>query len=87
MLPPARMLRVIEATTSKCESLEETTPWLGLQSNNYDSIQGEWVQTITEENMYPVGVRLRPLWELLDHADMDPAQAEELKNYMMRPRN
>jgi len=65
----------------------DTTPWLGLQSNNYDSIQGEWVQTITEENMYPVGVRLRPLWELLDHADMDPAKAEELKNYMMRPRN
>jgi len=65
----------------------ETTPWLGLQSNNYDDIQREWVQTITEENMYPVGVRLRPLWVLLDHPDMDPKKAEELKSYMTKPRN
>jgi len=64
-----------------------TTTWLGLQANNLKNIQEEWVNTITEENMYPVGVRLRPLWELLDHPDMDPEKAEELKNYMMTPRS
>jgi len=64
-----------------------TTKWLGLQADNLNDIQREWVETITEENMYPVGVRLRPLWELLDHPDMDPEKAEELKNYMMTPRS
>jgi len=63
-----------------------TTTWLGLQADNLNEIQSEWVKTITEDNMYPVGVRLRPLWELLDHADMDPRKAKELKDYMMSRR-
>lgn len=63
-----------------------TTKWLGLQAGNLNEIQSEWVKTITEDNMYPVGVRLRPSWELLDHADMDPRKAKELKDYMMSRR-
>lgn len=61
----------------------ESTQWLGLQTNNMDVIQRQWVESITEENMYPVGVRLRPLWELLDHDDMDREKAQALKRYMM----
>jgi len=61
----------------------ESTQWLGLQTDNMDVIQGQWVDSITEENMYPVEVRLRPLWELLDHDDMDREKAQALKNYMM----
>jgi hypothetical protein len=60
----------------------ESTQWLGLQADNVDKIQGQWVDSITEDNMYPVGVRLRPLWELLDHDDMDREKAQALKKYM-----
>lgn len=58
--------------------------WLGLQSDNFEQIQQKWVESMkTVDDMYPVSVRLRPLWELLDHADMNPNKAEKLKKYIM----
>jgi hypothetical protein len=57
--------------------------WLKLNENNpAAAIQEEWAQSITTANEYPIGFTLVPIWDLLNHDDMNIMKAADLKNYM-----
>merc|ERR1712129_657844 len=56
--------------------------WLQLSGNNQKEIQKKWAESVTSENMFPLGMRLVPLWSLLEHKDANFAKAEELQEYM-----
>jgi len=54
--------------------------WLGMDGTNMNKIQNKWSETVTREKMVPVGMELKPLWELLKQ---HPKKADELKKYML----
>lgn len=56
--------------------------WLQLNGDNQKEIQSKWAESVTTDNMFPISMRLVPLWALLEHKDANPTKAEELKAYM-----
>jgi len=58
--------------------------WLGLTNSNTDDIQKKWAASVDDSNLHAIKYQLRPLWELLDHADMNPNKAIELRSYMLQ---
>jgi len=56
--------------------------WLQLNADNQKEIQSKWAESVTTENMFPITMRLVPLWALLEHKDANPTKAEELRAYM-----
>jgi hypothetical protein len=60
--------------------------WLDLQDDNEISITSKWAESVSEENQYPVGVLLRPLWVLMEQAfqQSDPTRAEAFKQYITK---
>lgn len=58
--------------------------WLQLQGDNADTVQKKWADSITDENLAVIKYSLRPVWELLDHAEMNPAKAKELQSFMLK---
>lgn len=42
----------------------------------------EWKHSITDENQFPIGHKLEYIWTLLDHEEMNPQKAVEVKNYI-----
>lgn len=55
--------------------------WLGLNEDNRDDVQEQWVQTIKEGNRYVVDVALKPMWELL--LNLNETKAHALKDHMI----
>lgn len=62
----------------------DTRKWLALTAENHQEIQDAWSHSVTEENLYPVKIRLVPIWELLEDPMANPAKALELQNYLVR---
>jgi len=60
----------------------DTTIWLHLRSDNCDQLQDEWVESITESNLYPIQYKLRPLWLLL--LPLDPTKGAALQKYLLQ---
>jgi len=60
----------------------EAEIWLHLSGDNQQETQKKWANSVTTENMFPLSMRLVPLWSLLEHKDANPTKAEELKRYM-----
>jgi hypothetical protein len=72
---------------SKWQALGGNTRiWLGLQNDgsNYEAIKSEWVESLSDDNMYIVGMKLAPIWELLDHREMNVNKARQLENYLKK---
>lgn len=57
--------------------------WAGLSHDNFDEIHDLWAKSIKDINEIEVGFTLRPIWELLDHDDMDKGKADKLKTIMV----
>merc|ERR1719189_159313 len=57
--------------------------WLQMTKDNQDDVQKEWAKSVNADNEYPTEFRLVPIWELLDHDDMDRKKAQELKSFML----
>jgi len=55
--------------------------WLGLTGTNQNDILEKWSKTINSKNEVPIGMTLRPLWELLEK--LDNKKAKELKKLMI----
>merc|ERR1740129_699837 len=60
----------------------KTDIWLQLNQQNKKTIQKKWTESMKIENMFPLNMRLVPLWALLEHKDANFRKAEELKKYM-----
>lgn len=56
--------------------------WLQLSGNNQLETQKKWANSVTPENMFPTGMRLVPLWSLLEHKNANFGKAAELQKYM-----
>jgi hypothetical protein len=54
-------------TTSFHAQGGDTSVWLS--SNNLDAIQTAWAESFDDDNLYPWGVELRPIWELVQAVD------------------
>jgi len=57
--------------------------WLEMGEDNQDEIQKKWAQSVNDQNEYPTNFKLVPIWDLLDHDDMDRKKAKALKNFMI----
>jgi len=53
------------------------------KGDNQEEVMQEWAETIENDNLVPTSYKLVPLWELLEHKDMSPAKARELKEHML----
>lgn len=59
-----------------------TEIWLQLNQQNRPTILKKWTESVKFENMFPINMRLLPLWALLEHEDGNLQKAEQLKTYM-----
>lgn len=59
----------------------DTGLWLGHDS--VEQIQLAWTQSVNDQNEYPIGFKLIPIWDLLDNEEMDRAKANKLKDFMI----
>lgn len=55
--------------------------WLSRTKSVNEMIE-EWKNTITDDNQYPIEQTLEPIWTLLDHEEMNPRKADEVKIYI-----
>jgi hypothetical protein len=81
---------MVETTTyenSKMRTLWQVwggsaTTWLQLNENIANEIQQKWADSVEDSNLYPVGVHLVPIWELL--APLDKTRASNLKKFLQK---
>merc|ERR1711974_143989 len=57
-----------------------STIWLKLTKDNRADIQRKWADSVTDENLFPLKVRLQPIWNLLE--PLNKTKANKLKKYL-----
>jgi len=68
-------------TTTYSTSGGDSTIWQS-KTKTADAMLDEWQQSITADNVRPFGHKLKYIWQLLDHDDMDRAKADEVETYI-----
>jgi hypothetical protein len=62
----------------------DTRVWLSLNGDNQDDLQRQWAASLSRKNLFPLNLRLVPIWDLLEDPEANPAKAAELKQYMLK---
>lgn len=57
-----------------------TDMWLS--AGSFDDMQNMWAGSFNDENMSPVDVRLKPIWEMIK--DIDTGKGQEVENYLKK---
>merc|ERR1719203_522290 len=55
---------------------------LDASGTNFDEVHQDWTDSIDSDNQFEVGFELHPIWELLNHTDMNQTKARALKAHM-----
>jgi len=60
--------------------------WLHLKNDdsNLPDVHKEWAKTLSNDNLAILKITVLPIWYLLDHPDMNPSKARELKDYLTK---
>jgi hypothetical protein len=58
--------------------------WLGLTKDdgNFQEIQKQWADSVSDKTLYPIDMKLAPIWTLLDHSEMNVNKARQLETYL-----
>jgi hypothetical protein len=58
--------------------------WLSLTKDdgNFQDIQQRWADSVSDGSLYPIDMKLAPIWNLLDHSEMNVNKARQLETYL-----
>ena len=64
-----------------CEGGEPTC-WLGATSDSFTEVQKKWSETVSDENLFPYGYQLKPVWDLI--SKINPEKGELFEKHLLQ---
>jgi len=58
----------------------DTTILLRADKDNFNEVKGRWAQSVKDDNLFPFGFKLKPIWKVI--SEVDPQKGKEVEEYL-----